>query len=884
MGAPDSGNLSLGFEEALYESFLRDPASVPTDWRRHFESLPRPSRSIEPSLSPTSVFNPPGDGVAASAPTSSTDSILRAYREYGHLAASLDPLGRPRPGSPNLVVDSAHAELIDRLRRTYGGSIGVQYHHIDDRAVQAWIEERMEAPRTPLTRDEQLRILTRLTDGELFEEFVQKKFVGAKSFSLEGAETLLPLLDLVFERAGEHAIDEIVIGMAHRGRLNVLANLMGKRTRDIFREFVDREPTRNLGRGDVKYHLGYSNDWITSTRKGIHLSLCFNPSHLEVVDPIVMGRLRAKQDRAGDPARGMALLIHGDAAFAGEGIIQEILNISGLPAYDTAGVLHVVINNQLGFTTPPEQSRSTTYCTDVAKMLPIPIFHVNGEDPEAVAHVVRTAMDFRAAFKRDVIIDMYAYRRRGHNEADEPAFTQPLLYRDIEKRKPVRAAFADRLISLGVTKAEADEIVDRRRKHLEEEHDVAKARDYTVRQTLSPGVWRGCIGGSETSAVEAETGVPRARLSDLLTKLTALPGSFHPHPKIVKLLESRRAMARGEKPLDWAAGEALAFATLATEKWRVRITGQDAERGTFSHRHAVLHDVENGATHVPLAHLAPNQQSVFIANSALSEMGVLGFEYGYSLDTPDGLVIWEAQFGDFVNVAQVMIDQFIASAEEKWQRLSSLVLLLPHGYEGQGPEHSSARVERFLQLAAEDNLQIVNATTPAQLFHVLRRQVTRTWRKPLVVFSPKSLLRHAEAVSPFEEFETGTFRRIIADPVKKPERILLCTGKIYYDLAAQRRELKRDDVAIVRVEQLYPLRDETIAEALAGTPDYTRITWVQEEPANQGAWPYLRARFGTSLAGRPFDGISRRAASSPATGSPAAHKYEQKQILDKAFA
>jgi 2-oxoglutarate dehydrogenase E1 component len=672
--------------------------------------------------------------------------------------------------------------------------------------------------------------------------------------------------------------------------LNVLANIMGKSPRQIFREFEDLDPELHIGRGDVKYHLGYSSDWRTTAGDNIHLSLCFNPSHLEFVNPVAVGRMRAKQDRARDLDRehGLVILIHGDAAFAGEGIVQETLNMSELEGYRIGGTIHVIVNNQIGFTTPPEQGRSSVYASGLAKMLQIPIFHVNGEDPEAVAQVVRLALDFRKTFKRDVVIDMYGYRRHGHNEGDEPAFTQPLLYRAIAQRKSVREGYLDHLLALdGVTGEEADRIAEERRKHLDDELSVARSEDYVPRAQRYTGIWSGYRGGPESEAEDVETGVIRERLEALLEKLSRTPEDFHPHKRLVQWLKQRHEMGEGERPLDWSAGEALAFATLLTEGLRVRVSGQDCERGTFSHRHAVLRDIENGGRYVPLAHLAPGQAPFEVVNSSLSENGVLGFEYGYSLDWPDGLVCWEAQFGDFANAAQVIIDQFLASAEDKWNRLSGLVMLLPHGFEGQGPEHSSARLERFLTLAAEDNMQVAYPTTPAQFFHLLRRQVVRPWRKPLVVMTPKSLLRNPSVVSPLEEFTGGQFQRVIADAGNKPKavkRVLLCSGKVFYELSQAREEKKRRDVAIVRVEQLYPLPVKPLQEALKNYADGTPVCWVQEEPDNMGAWRFMRHQLGASLFERlPFSGISRPASASPATGSASSHKLEQQKIIDGAL-
>jgi len=940
-------DLSLSYFENLYADFLIDPARIPDDWRHYFDQishgngagsngrghgLPSPKPRIGPSFRPASLFNPipnatakpsekrlPAGGTTrvrqARAMQERVDQLIRNFRVRGHIAARIDPLGTQHAEPPECnsayygfsdedldmpfstegipgVDASTLRKILERMRNTYCRSIGVQFMHIDDLFVREWLQQRMEATENHLTlsRAEQLRILTRLTDAVIFEEFIQKKFIGAKSFSLEGAESLIPLLELAIERAGAQGVLEIVLGMAHRGRLNVLANIMGKSPRQIFREFDDADADQNIGRGDVKYHLGYSTDWKCVNGARIHLSLCFNPSHLEYVNTVALGRLRAKQDRCGDVnfERGMVILIHGDAAFAGEGIVQETLNLSELKGYRTGGTVHIIVNNQIGFTTDPSEARSSMYATDVAKMLQTPIFHVNGEDPEAVAQCVQLAMDFRKTFQKDVFIDMYCYRRRGHNEGDEPAFTQPDLYRNIERRKPVREGYLDHLLKLGgVTAEEAGQIAIRRRNHLELELTVARSKGQTM-VIPGTGVWAHYHGGPEKRALEVETGVQKERLAELLEKLTRMPQDFQPHPKIERLLEARRQMARGEKSLDWSAAEALALATLSAGGTRVRISGQDSERGTFSHRHAMLHDLNTGRKFMPLQHLDKNQSPVQIINSPLCETGVLGYEYGYSLDCPDGLVMWEAQFGDFWNCAQVIVDQFIVSAEDKWRRHSGLVLLLPHGFEGMGPEHSSARLERFLQMSAEDNIQVANPTTPAQFFHLLRRQILRKWRKPLVVMTPKSLLRHPECVSTLEDMSKGIFQRIISDKVIAPEateRVLLCTGKIYYELLARRNELKRRNAAILRLEQLTPLTHDAFVAAFAPYKDGTPVYWVQEEPENMGAWRYLYLKMGPKLLDRfPLSGIQRPASASSATGSAAAHKAEQKKILDAAFA
>ncbi|MDA0204791.1 MAG: 2-oxoglutarate dehydrogenase E1 component [Acidobacteria bacterium] len=922
-------DMNLAFVEGLYADFERDPASVPEEWREYFVQV-TPKTSVKGNGQLPSTYRPPASSEMAiqpvPRPTSTglvssavglqdrVDKVVRAYRVRGHMIARMDPLGLPRSSPPELdasyygiwdpdldqtisadTLSGCDADtprkVIERLRETYCRSIGVQFMHIDDLTEREWLQKRMEGSgnRLQLSRGRQLRILTRLTDAVIFEEFIQKKFVGAKSFSIEGCETLIPLLDLTIERAGDSGINDIIIGMAHRGRLNVLSNIMGKNAQQIFREFADMDSHLYAGRGDVKYHLGFSSTWKTSKGNGIHLSLCFNPSHLEFVNPVAVGRLRARQDRAHDTQRrrGLAILIHGDAAFAGEGVVQETLNMSELPGYTVGGTLHVIVNNQIGFTTPPEQGRSSIYASGLGKMLQIPIFHVNGEDPEAVSQVIRLAMDFRNTFKRDIVIDMYGYRRRGHNEGDEPSFTQPLLYKAIAKRKPVREAYLEHLLAQGGVKAgEAEAIAEQRKEHLEAELSAARSEAFIHTVDGMRGVWAAIKGGPEDQMEPADTTVERERLTAILEKLSKTPQEFHPDSRIARMLEQRHAMALGERPLDWSAGEALAFGSLLIEGYRVRLSGQDSERGTFSHRHAVLRDVEFGHSYVPLRHLSPRQGVLDIHNSPLSEAGVLGFDYGYSLEWPDGLICWEAQFGDFVNTAQVIIDQFISSAEDKWQRLSGLVMLLPHGFEGQGPEHSSARLERFLQLCAEDNMQVVYPTTPAQFFHVLRRQVVRPWRKPLVVMTPKSLLRHAEVVSPLEDLTDRSFQKILADDLpdaSKVKRVLCCSGKVYYDLKKGRQEAGRTDVAILRFEQLYPLLESEIEAALAPYKAELPVVWVQEEPENMGAWGYLRLRFGSEMAGRDLKVVARVASASPATGSAGAHRLEQQQVIDQAL-
>ena len=907
---------NLRYVEELYDSYRKNPASVDRAWQAYFaelaRDLPASSNGHAAQLRP---YREDDAGVAAPVIASTLqdqlNEMVRAFRTFGHRAARLDPLGLQNSTEP--ALDPAYygftaermeqlfppvglhwpgplklREIVERLRRTYCGSIGVEYLHIDEREPRAWLQEQIESNenRLDLGKDDRQKILTCLIQATAFDEFIRGQFVGAKSFSLEGAESLIALLKFAIEKTGQDGAREIVLAMAHRGRLNVLVNVIGKKHRHVFREFIDPLTSDDSG-GDVKYHLGYSGDFTNSTGHKLHLSLCFNPSHLEFVNAVALGRVRAKQDRSGDAQRerGMALLIHGDAAFTGEGIAQETLTLSDLFAYRVGGALHVIVNNQIGFTTCPAETRSSRYASDVAKMLQIPIFHVNGDDPEAVLQAVALALDYRRRFKRDAVIDMICYRRHGHNEGDEPAFTQPKLYQAIGRHPPAQELYLKRLIAQQViTRAEAERITVDYRVLLERELDLARSEPSTGAPQAYGGIWTGYSGGLEPNE-KIHTAVSEPQLAQLLEAQTRLPEDFHAHPKILRAIALRREMAAGKRPLDWAAAESLAFASLASAGTRVRLTGQDTARGTFSQRHAALHDVETGAQFVPLQHVAPGQAPVEIYNSPLSEAGVLGFEYGYSLDYPDALVAWEAQFGDFVNAAQVIVDQFIASAEEKWRRLSGLVLLLPHGFEGMGPEHSSARMERFLQLCVRDNLQLVYPTTPAQYFHSLRRQALRKWRKPLVIMTPKSLLRHRQAVSALSEFARGGFKTVIADDdAGSVKRILLCSGKLYYELKNYRAERRRDDVAIVRIEQLYPAPIASLEAAFKRYPDGTPAVWVQEEPINMGAACFWSLQSGAEPFNRlPFSTVARPASASPATGSAARHKEQQAKLLAAAF-
>ncbi|MBL8891121.1 MAG: 2-oxoglutarate dehydrogenase E1 component [Planctomycetaceae bacterium] len=939
--------------ERLYLDFQQDPTPFSPEWRDYFtkfalwkskyrseshggntngataseavlsngstESVKRPLRaySLFRSHSATEGQEASERDMSIAQLQDRVDQLVRGFRVRGHLEAKVDPLGRPRPTNRDLHPETygllasdmdrpfstrtifgdnirTLGEIVQKLRNTYCRSIGAQFMHIDDHDIRNWLQNRMEGSenRVHLDRTTQLRVLTRLTDAVVFEEFVRKKFVGAKTFSLEGAESLIPLLDTVMEKAGEHGVREAVLGMAHRGRLNVLANIMGKRNENIFWSFDDPNPDANRGGGDVLYHLGYSTNWITSQNQNIHISLCFNPSHLEFVNPVAMGRCRSKQDRIEDVdhKQVMTVLIHGDAAFAGEGIVQETLNLSQLAGYQVGGTLHVILNNQVGFTTTEQEGRSTTYASDVAKMLQIPIFHVNGEDPEAVAQVVQLAMDFRHQFQRDVVIDMYCYRRLGHNESDEPRYTQPLMYEVIDARPTVRDSYLEHLLQMNeVTREEADRIAEARRSKLQSDFERANVEKYEPDTQTMGGHWESYYGGELREEERyLDTGVPLGKLSYVINKLAEVPTGFNLNSKLVRPLQMRAEMAGDKRPIDWATAELAAFGTLALEGHPIRLSGQDCGRGTFSQRHAILHDTATEKRYCGLKHLSDDQAMVDVINSPLSEAGVLGFDYGYSLDTPEGLTVWEAQFGDFSNAAQVIIDQFITSAEDKWRRLSNLVMMLPHGFEGAGPEHCSARLERYLMLSAENNIQVVYPTTAAQHFHVLRRQVKRNWRKPLVILTPKGLLRDPDVSSPLQDLTKGCFRDVIDDPyVTDPQgikRVLLCTGKIAVELLKERNTRGKKDTAIVRLEQLYPLPLADLQKTLARYGTDFQLFWVQEEPWNMGAWQFLLTRLGERVFGKyQLNLVSRDESASPSTGSKNAHKLEQKDVIDAAL-
>jgi 2-oxoglutarate dehydrogenase E1 component len=935
------GVANLAFAEELYFQFLRDPGSVDPAWKNYFLGLDGadrerlPATQLPPVSFPRSIFAKPAPVIASRTSvrllSERVQRLVEAYRELGHLSANLDPLGivKREGAAPlkledhglaqedlDLVFSSENVagpdrttlrDLVELLRETYTRQIGVELAHLHDIELRSWLQNRMERTRNrlALTRVDRMRVLDQVIGAEVFEQFLANKFVGAKRFSLEGAESLIPLLERLIERAARSNVVEIVIGMAHRGRLNVLANVLKKPSSQIFAEFLDKvDPSEDSNSGgDVKYHLGFSIDRAfppsaSGDATKVHLSLSFNPSHLEWVNTVVQGRIRAKQDRLNDGGRTrcLPLIIHGDAAFAGQGIIAEAFNMSELDGYRVGGTVHIVVNNQVGFTTSPANAKSTTYATDVARMLQIPIFHVNGEDPEAVCQVVDLAVDFRQRFHRDALIELWCYRKHGHNEGDEPSYTQPQMYRAIASKPSIRASYLDYTVrtplpegGASVTVEEADALAARKRHELESELEVASRLEAPPRPVMFMGAWEKIRGGAEHAVPQVATSVTRESIEAVGEALTTVPPGFVVHPKLKKLIvEARGAMALGDKPVDWGMGEALAFGTLLSQGVRVRLSGQDSRRGTFSHRHATLFDYETGAEYTPLRHVRDRQGQFDVRDSPLSEAGVLGFEYGYSLDMPDGLTIWEAQFGDFVNAAQVIIDQFLSSSEAKWNRVSGLVMLLPHGMEGQGPEHSSARLERFLNLSVNDNWQVCNLTTPAQYFHALRRQVLRPYRKPLIIMSPKSLLRHPLATSPLSDFTNGAFQYIIPDTTvkdsRKVRRVLLCTGKVYYDLVAAREERGHDDVAIVRLEQLFPLHKDEILKCLAEVPGGTPVVWVQEEPKNMGGWSYVNQELPGLLQGSfPWSCVSRPLSVSPATGSATRHKREQLRLMDEAF-
>jgi len=894
-------NVTPEWLESQYQLWLDEPDKLDVTWQAFFSGF---------SLAEGGV-HPPGPHpdrqscVDCSQKQAGVAALIYRYRDIGHLLACTDPLKACALSHPLLELDnfglddadldtvfitpdfhlqrSTLREIVATLRDTYCRSIGVEFMHIQEPAEKQWLKDRLEPTgnRGVVTREDQEAIHGQLIDAALFEAFLHRRFVGQKRFSLEGGESLIVFLEQLVQGAAHAGLIELVLGMSHRGRLNVLANIVGKPLSTIFAEFSDNLELGFVGEGDVKYHKGFDNDRILPDGTRMHLTLAFNPSHLEAVNPVVEGKCRARQDGLGADGRKKLLpvLVHGDAAFAGQGMVAETLNLSQLEGYGTGGTVHVVLNNQIGFTTLPADARSTHYATDMAKMLMVPIFHVHGEDPEAVAHVARVAVDYRQAFGRDVVVEINCYRRHGHNEGDEPAFTQPQMYEWIKNHPPVHKLYAERLLADGF----AADILAKRE---QEANARLQAALDSPAETVGLGFkseWRGMLRGY--TPVSVPTGVQREQLVSLTEELTALPAGFAPHPKIATLIQKRLQAVSGGSGIDWGNAETLAYATLLVEGIDVRLSGQDSRRGTFNHRHAVLHDIHDQKTCTPLSSLSRKNARFSVYDSLLSENAVLGFEYGYAVSSPKPLVIWEAQFGDFANGAQVIIDQFIAGGETKWDRSCGLVMLLPHGFEGQGAEHSSARIERYLQLCAEENLLVAHPTTPAQLFHLLRRQVHLPFRKPLIVFTPKSLLRHPQCVSDLSDLSDGSFSEVIADGHGSSgvTTVLICSGKVYYDLREYREQEQRDDVAIIRVEQLYPVRTDLLGAAVSRYGSVKNWRWVQEEPANMGAWSFIKPEL-AHLLGREPAYIGRAPAAAPATGSHRQHKIEQDALVSAAFA
>ncbi|PVZ20300.1 MULTISPECIES: 2-oxoglutarate dehydrogenase E1 component [unclassified Pseudomonas] len=931
----NSAHLSGGnaaYVEELYELYLHDPNAVPEEWRTYFQKLPADG-STAPDVSHSTVRDhfvllaknqrraqPVSAGSVSSEHEKKQVEVLRmiqAFRLRGHQAAQLDPLGlwqRPAPadlsinhyGMTNADLDTTFRtgdlyigkeeaslrEILEALQLTYCRTIGAEFIHIVDSEQRSWFQQRLESVRgRPVySPDVQGHVLERVTAAEGLEKYLGTKYPGTKRFGLEGGESLIPLLDEIIQRSGSYGTKEVVIGMAHRGRLNVLVNTFGKNPRELFDEFEGKKKVE-LGSGDVKYHQGFSSNVMT-TGGEVHLAMAFNPSHLEIVSPVVEGSVRARQDRRNDKAgdKVVPINIHGDAAFAGQGVVLETFQMSQTRGFKTGGTIHIVVNNQVGFTiSNPLDARSTEYATDVAKMIQAPILHVNGDDPEAVLFVSQLAVDYRMQFKRDIVIDLVCYRRRGHNEADEPSGTQPLMYQQIAKQRTTRELFAERLITSGALTTEAVQAqVDEYRNALDNGLHVVKSLVKEPNKELFVD-WRPYLGHTWTA--RHDTRFNLKTLQELSSKLLTIPEGVVVQRQVAKILEDRQKMQAGGLPINWGYAETMAYATLIFEGHPIRITGQDVGRGTFSHRHAVLHNQKDATSYVPMTNLFEGQPSFQLYDSFLSEEAVLAFEYGYSTTTPNALVIWEAQFGDFANGAQVVIDQFITSGEHKWGRLCGLTMLLPHGYEGQGPEHSSARLERYLQLCAEHNIQVCVPTTPAQIYHLLRRQVIRPLRKPLVVLTPKSLLRHKLAVSTLEDLAEGSFQTIIPeidalDPAKV-ERLVLCSGKVYYDLLEKRRAEGREDIAILRVEQLYPFPEDDLVEILAPYTQLKHAVWCQEEPMNQGAWYQSQHHFRRILASHNkalvLEYAGRDASAAPACGYASMHAEQQEKLLQDAF-
>ena len=812
--------------------------------------------------------------------SSERELVFDVFRRWGYLQADLDPLGflKPQP-HPELELEG---ELAEAARKAYSGTVAAEFMHIPDPTRRRWIQERMEGVVTsPAPTLDRSRILERLVRSEVFEQVLQARYLGTKRFSLEGNASLIPLLDEAIEGAAGHQAEQVVLAMSHRGRLNVMVHTVGRAIADVVAGFEDVDPRSVLGSGDVKYHMGATGTYTARNGRTLAMHLVSNPSHLEAVDPVMMGRVRAKQTRlgAGSESKVVPIMLHGDAALAGQGVAAETLNLVALHGYRVGGTIHVIVNNLIGFTTRPDELHSSRFSSDIAKRLPIPIFHVNAEDPDAVVRVARWALEYRYAFSSDVMIDLIGFRRHGHSEVDDPTITQPLLYRAIEKHPPLWEIYAKKI------KMDASDLVQQARAEFEQGQKQAQAMDKKPTLRRLPKYWDAYKGGLYSPSYEVDTGLSAEELATLGDVIGSAPQEFHVHPKIVKLLEQRRKMAHGQMPVDYGMAEALAFGSLLKQGIPVRLSGQDSQRGTFNQRHAILFDVENEKVHVPLRHVAANQARFEIYNSMLSEAAVLGFEYGFSRDYPEGLVLWEAQFGDFANGAQIIIDQFITAGEDKWQLLSGLVMLLPHGMEGQGPEHSSARPERFLQLAAKDNIQVCQPSTAAQYFHMLRRQALRHWRKPLIVLTPKSMLRHPDAASPIAEFTQPCMLNVVPDPeIQNATRMLVCSGKIGHELRRERKRRKDTTTAIVFLDQLYPFPEKELTAELERHPSVREMVWVQEEPANMGAWWYCRPRLERVAHDIPVRSVKRSASASPATGSAKAHDVEQKTLLSLAFA
>jgi 2-oxoglutarate dehydrogenase E1 component len=810
------------------------------------------------------------------------ERVFGLFRQYGYLEAELNPLGLlpPQP-HPDLEIDNDWAR---EARRIYCGSVGVEFMHIADPERRRWIQERIETDPAPVDHERALDMLMR---ADLFEQTLQQRYLGNKRFSLEGNTSLLPAVDQVLDVAGERGAVELVMGMSHRGRLNVVIHVAKRPPEQVFAEFEDVDPRSVLGSGDVKYHQGATGEYTTQSGKKIHIHLASNPSHLEAVDPVTIGRTRAKQDRAGKGGehKFLPVLVHGDAAFAGQGITAETMNFADLAGFTVGGTIHIIVNNLIGFTTNAREEHSSRFSAQLARRQSIPIFHVNGEDVDAVMRIARIATEYRYKFGTDVVVDLIGYRRHGHSEVDDPTVTQPLMYKAIKEHPPLYQIYAKQI---GV------ENVAERVATIKSEYESAQktATKFTKKPLMRdlPKYWDNYFGGRYKAEYEQPNGVAREELLELAERLTTYPEGFHIHPKVKKLLEQRQEMGTGKKPVDYGMAEALAFASLAKQGIPIRLSGQDSRRATFNQRHSVLLDIQDESEYVPLRHIAPGQAACDIYNSTLSEAGVMGFEYGYSRDYPEALVLWEAQFGDFANVAQAVIDQFVCAGEDKWNLLSGLVLLLPHGYEGQGPEHSSARIERFLQLAARDNIQICQPSNAGQYFHLLRRQALRHWRKPLIVFTPKSMLRHPDALSPLEDLTHQRFLPVIPDAeVQDAKRILLCTGKIGHELRTERQKRKENEndnaanTAIVFLEQMYPFPEKELAEEFERHASARDIVWVQEEPSNMGALSYMLPRLKRIANERPVHSVKRSGSASPATGSAKAHEVEQKTLLTLAF-